>query len=121
MSDEPPFLLDAALVTRYAGLEARGERFSAVIGGVPVDMDTVRGLAVVESLVDGAIYLLHCTGDWETVTASMHESADAAQAFAAEAYSGAVQRWSAYRPLTQDEEQEMRTTREFLRELAAGG
>ncbi|HEX4779784.1 MAG TPA: hypothetical protein VH301_03465 [Usitatibacter sp.] len=117
--DEPAFLLDAARVLRYASLVPRGAGYSAVVGGVPVDSSTVRGLAVTESIVDGSIYLLHCTVDWETVAATSHQSADAAQAFAGEAYVEATQSWTPYRALTEDEEREIRTTREFLRELAA--
>jgi hypothetical protein len=121
MMDEPAFLIDAARVMRYASVEPRGAGFVAVVGGVPLDAAAVKGLAVVESLVDGSIYLLHCNADWETVTASPHPTADDAQAFAAEAYADARQQWAPYRALTEDEEREVRTTREFLRELAAEG
>jgi len=121
MIGEPAFLIDAARVVRYASVEPRGAGFTTVVGGVPLDAATVKALAVVESLVDGSIYLLHCNADWETVTASTHPTADAAQAFAAEAYADATQRWTPFRALTEDEEREVRTTREFLRELAAEG
>jgi hypothetical protein len=118
---EPQFLLDAARVLRYAELDERAGRYAAVVSGVPVDSATVKGLAIVETLLDGTIFLLHCNDEWETVAYSAHASADAAQAAALEAYPPAAQRWSNYRALTDDEEREIVSTRAFLREIAADG
>ena len=117
----PEFLLDAARVLRYAVMDARAGPFSAVISGVPVDSSTVKGLAIVETLVDGTIFLLHCNADWETVASSAHTSAADAEAEAHRMYPAAAQRWTPYRALTADEEREIVSTRAFLKELAAGG
>ena len=118
---EPDFLLDAARVLRHATLDARGGRFSTVVSGVPVDSETVKGLAIVETLLDGTIFLLHCNADWETVASGVHASAEAAQAAAGELYPPSAQAWTDYRPLTEEEEREITSTRAFLKDLEAGG
>lgn len=118
---EPAFLLDAARVLRYATLDPRAGRFSTVVSGVPVDSETVKGLAIVETLLDGTIFLLNCNADWETVVSSAHASADAAQAAARELYPPSAQKWVDYRPLTEDEQREIVSTRAFLKDLEAGG
>ena len=119
--NEPDFVLDAAQVLRYAELDPRAHRFGAVVAGVPVDSESVKALAIAESLFDGTIFLLHCNADWETVAASTHAGAEAAQAYAGETYGAALQPWTPYRALTAEEEGEIRTTRAFLRDLASEG
>lgn len=116
---EPEFLLDAARVVQYAVLEPGERGYSAIAGGVPVDPKNVVALAVVERLVDGKVFLLHCNGDWETVVATAHgDTADAARS-ARELYGDAQRRWTGFRELTAEEQRELRSTREFLKDLAA--
>lgn len=114
---EPEFLLDGARVLRYSMLEAQGG-YRAVVEGIPVDDRSVSRLVIAEDLVEAGVYLLHCNSDWETVAASRFADADAAERGAAAAYSGVTPRWTAYRALTEEEERQVRTTREFLREIA---
>ena len=114
---EPEFLLDAARVVRYATLEPREGGYSAIAGGVPVDQENVVALAVVERLVDGKVFLLHCNGDWESVVATGHADAAGAEREGRELYATARQQWADFRALTAEEERELRSTREFLREL----
>jgi len=118
---EPPFVIDAARVVEYAVFDTSSRptgHVSAVEGGVTVDLSTVRALAITESLVDGATFLLHCNERWETVVAGQYPDADAARASAQRAYSGVTARWTRYRELTESERKEIETTRAFLRELA---
>lgn len=114
---EPEFLLDAARVVRWAALEAGAGGYNAMAGGVPVDQENVTALAVVERLVDGKVFLLHCNRDWETVAATEHADAGEAERSGRELYSGARQDWSDFRALSGEEERELRSTREFLKEL----
>jgi len=118
---EPEFLLDAARVVRYATLEPREGGYSAVAGGVPVDQENVVGLAVVERLVDGKVFLLHCNREWDTVVATAHDHAADAEKSGRELYAQASQHWADFRNLTAEEERELRSTREFLRDLTAEG
>lgn len=117
---EPEFLLDAARVMRYAALEAGERGYSAVAGGVPVDQENVAALAVVERLVDGKVFLLHCNRDWETIVATPHSDATEAERCGRELYAAARQRWTDYRALTAEEERELRSTKEFLKDLTEG-
>ncbi|HSS29076.1 MAG TPA: hypothetical protein VLL50_14095 [Usitatibacter sp.] len=114
---EPEFLLDAARVVRSAALEAGAGGYNAIAGGVPVDQENVAALAVVERLVDGGVFLLHCNRDWDTVVATEHSDAAEAERSGHELYAAAKQRWSDFRALTAEEERELRSTREFLKEL----
>lgn len=118
---EPEFLLDAARVVRYAVLESQGPGYSAIAGGVPVDQENVVALAVVERLLDGDVFLLHCNRDWETVAATAHEDTAEAERSGRELYAAARQRWSDFRELTPEEERELRSTKSFLEDLAAEG
>ena len=117
---EPEFLLDAARVLRYAALEAPAGGYSAIAGGVPVDQENVVALAVVERLVDGKVFLLHCNGDWDTVVATAHADAAEAERSARELYADATQTWADFRTLTPEEERELRSTRAFLKEITEG-
>ena len=114
---EPEFLLDAARVVRWAALEAVAGGYNAIAGGVPVDQENVAGLAVVERLVDGRVFLLHCNRDWDTVVATEHSDAVEAERAGHELYAAAKQHWSDFRALTAEEERELRSTTAFLKDL----
>jgi hypothetical protein len=118
---EPPFVLDAALVLRYALLEpgATGPRPSVVIDGTPLDMGAVRRVVIARSLLDDRVFLMHCNADWETIVAVPYSDVDAAEAGAAEAYGALAPRWTAFRELSGEEAREVATTRAFLKEIAA--
>jgi hypothetical protein len=119
--DEPPFILDAASVVEFTVLDLSGPgaRFSFVAGGVSIDARSVSRLVITRSLLDEAVFLLHCSDRWETVAAEPFAGIDAAERAAATAYAGIALAWTRYRELTPAEESEMRTTRSFLKELAA--
>ena len=119
--DEPPFVLDAARVVRYAALDlsAPGAARSFVVNGVPMDRANLAGVAIAEALLDAAVFLLHCTDRWETVSASDHPDIASAERAAASTYGPALAGWTEYRPLTDEEQREIQTTRSFLQELAA--
>ena len=118
---EPPFLLDGARVVWHAilGADAARRGYSFVAGGVTVDPHSVSRLVVTESLLDGAVSLLHCNERWETVAAAAAGDADAARAAASKAYDIDIP-WTPFRELTAAEREEMATTARFLRELASG-
>ncbi|HEX4332431.1 MAG TPA: hypothetical protein VH040_09850 [Usitatibacter sp.] len=116
---EPEFLLDAARVVRHAVLEPQGQGYNAIAGDVPVDQENVTALAVVERLVDGKVFLLHCNGDWETVVATAHDDAAHAERSGRELYAAARQRWADFRELTPEEERELISTKTFLTGLVA--
>lgn len=118
---EPPFVLDAARVLRYAALDPgpRGWRSSVVVNGVPMDGANLAGIAIAEALLDGMIFLLHCNERWETVSATVLPEMEAAEREAATTYGDALPGWTEYRPLTEAERSEIQTTRAFLRDLAA--
>jgi len=118
---EPEFLLDAARVVRYAVLDPGERGYSVIAGGVPVDQENVVALAVVERLVDGKVFLLHCNRDWESVVATPQADAAQAERGARELYAAAKQRWSDFRALTAEEERELRSTKDFLKDLLAEG
>lgn len=119
--DEPPFVLDAARVVRYAALDlaAPGIPPSFVVDGVPMDRANLAAVAIAEALLDGTVFLLHCNDRWETVTASEHPDSASAERAAASTYGAALARWTEYRALTEDEQREIQTTRSFLQDLAA--
>jgi len=118
---EPDFMLDGARVLRFAYLEESRGPYRTVVDGMPVDASIVSRLVIVEDPVEEGVYLLHCNADWETVAASRFADADGAQRSADAAYESASPRWQPYRALTEDEERQVQTTRQFLRELASGG
>jgi hypothetical protein len=119
---EPPFLLDGARVLCHAilGEQAMRRGFSFVAGGVGIDAKSVSRLVVTQSLLDGAVFLLHCNERWETVAAAGAADVETAKAAAAAAYEGIDIPWTPFRELTAEERREMETTARFLRELAAG-
>jgi hypothetical protein len=121
-SPEPPFVLDGARVVLHAilGDEAARRGYSFVVGGVTVDPHSVTRLVVSESLLDQAIFLLHCNEHWETVAAGAAPDVEAAKATAAQAYEGLEIAWTPFRELTAAEREEMATTARFLRELTSG-
>ncbi|HZZ90997.1 MAG TPA: hypothetical protein VFE23_00440 [Usitatibacter sp.] len=118
--EEPPFVLDAARVVRYAPLDmaARG-RGGVVVDGVPLDASMLRGVAIAEALLDGTIFLLNCNERWETLAASHHPDFASAEHAAAATYGGSLGAWVDFRELTDEEQREVQTTRAFLRDLAA--
>jgi hypothetical protein len=119
-SPEPPILLDGARVVRFALLDTGGgaRRLSAVVAdGVPVDSGTVTRIAMAEDLVDGSIIVMYCNEEWGTVAAERHPDLDTAQRSADAAYAGMALGWIEREPHG-DEEREVRTTRDFLREIA---
>ena len=90
--EEPPFVLDAARVLRYAALDPgpRGWRSSVVVNGVPMDGANLAGVAVAEALLDGTVFLLHCNERWETVSATVLPDVEAAEREAATTYGDAL-------------------------------
>jgi hypothetical protein len=124
-AQEPPFLLDGALVLRYAHLEPRagtGEGSSGVVvDGIALDLDTVRRVAIARNLVDDAVFLLHCNDEWQTVAAGTYAEAHDALTSASAAYGVLLSRWFEFRELTEEEAREVATTRAFLKEIAAEG
>jgi hypothetical protein len=121
---EPPFLLDGALVLRYAHLEpdARaGEGTGVVVDGIALDLDRVRRLVIARNLVDDAVFVLHCNDEWQTVAAGSYADAQAAQASASAAYGALLPGWCELRELSEEEAREVATTRAFLKEIASEG
>src|SRR5579859_7739786 len=118
-SQEPPILLDGARVVGFALLDAgSGARLSAVVAdGVPVDAQTVTRIAMAEDLVDGTAIVMYCNQEWRTVAAERHPDLATARRAAESAYAGVALRW-AERRARADEEREVQTTRDFLREIA---
>jgi hypothetical protein len=122
--EEPPFLLDGALVLRYALLDAGahpGEGAGVVVDGIALDLNTVRRVVIAQNLVDDAVFVMHCNDEWNTVAAATYVDAATAQASAAEAYAALAPKWVEFRELSEDEVRELTTTRAFLREIAAEG
>ena len=110
--DEPPFLIDRARVLAHATL--RHGIDPPMAAGVPLDNATAA--AVTENLADGAVFLLYCDDDWQTLAAESHASKSAAQE-AARSHNPAIE-WRDYRSLSDAEHAEIETTRAFLREIA---
>jgi hypothetical protein len=122
--DEPPFLLDGALVLRYAVLDVAthaGEGAGVVIDGIALDLNTVRRVVVAQNLVDDAVFVMHCDNEWQTVAAATYPDVATAEASAAAAYGALAPEWTRFRELSGEEAREMATTRAFLREIAAEG
>ena len=119
--DEPPFLLDAALVLEYAAVDAGSLRhgFNIVVNGVPLDAANVSRVAIVRALLDDRHFILHCNEDWETVAAADAKDVAAAREEAQAGYGGSLGPWQPYRELSAEERREAATTRDFLRSLAA--
>lgn len=109
--DEPPFLIDGARVLAYA--EIGPGRDAALAGGVALNASAA---AVAENLSDGAIFLLYCNDEWQTLAAEAHASKAAAQDAARSQFPAMA--WRDYRALTEAESAEIETTRAFLRDLA---
>jgi hypothetical protein len=109
--DEPPFIIDGARVLAYAALgPGRG---TALADGIALEASAA---AVAENLSDGAIFLLYCNEEWQTLAAEAHAGKPAAQD-AARAQIPAIE-WRDYRALSEAELAEIETTRAFLRDLA---
>jgi len=121
LTPEPPPILDGARVLEYAPFDPQilSGRASAVVSGVAVDLQNVAGLVIVEDLANGTLYLLHCSGDWETVTASLVVDAAGAKAIAETSFPGVGRLWRKFRDLTAAERAEVESTSRFLRELLA--
>lgn len=122
--EEPPFLLDGALVLRYALLDIGahgGEASGVVVDGIALDLNTVRRVVIAQNLVDDAVFLMHCNDEWNTVATATYVDAAAAQASAAAAYGALAPKWIEFRELSQAQAREVATTRAFLREIAAEG
>jgi len=119
--EEPPFVLDAARIVRYATLDPgpRGWRGAVVVNGVPMDAANLAGVAIAEGLLDGTVFLLHCNERWETLSATILPDVESAEREAATTYGDALPGWTEYRPLTDEERSEIQGTRAFLRDLAA--
>jgi hypothetical protein len=116
---EPPFVLDAARVLRYAVLRKEELRSGAVVNGVPLDAANLAGVVMAEALLDGVLFVLHCNEHWETLTASQHGDEPSAEREVASTYGAAFPGWTAYRALSEEEQREIQTTRAFLQQLAA--
>jgi hypothetical protein len=122
--EEPPFLLDGALVLRYAILDVAahsGESAGVVIDGIALDLNTVRRVVVAQNLVDDAVFVMHCNEEWQTVAAATYPDIATAEASAAAAYGALAPEWVRFRELSLEEAREVATTRAFLREIAAEG
>lgn len=122
--EEPPFLLDGALVLSYASLDVAahaGESAGVVVDGIALDLNTVRRVVIARNLVDDAVFVMHCNDEWNTVAAATYVDAATAQASAAAAYGALAPAWVTFRELTEAEASEVATTRAFLREIAAEG
>lgn len=121
--DEPPFILDGALVLRYAIIDiARADGHSRVIvDGTPLDLAQPRRVVIARNLVDDSVFLMHCNGDWETLVATRYPDAETAAGGANEAYGALAPAWIPFRELSEEEAREAATTRAFLREIAAEG
>lgn len=119
--EEPPFVLDAARVVRYAVLDlaAPGLPPSFVVNGVPLDRNNLGAVAVAEALLDGTVFLLHCNERWETLSACPYPDVASASEAAMATYGAALTAWKEYRALTEEEQREIQTTRSFLQDLAA--
>jgi hypothetical protein len=120
--DEPPFLLDGAVVLDYARIDWRTPKAgsSVVVNGVTLDSRNVAQLAVVQALVDDRLFLLHCNDRWETLVAAEASSRGQARDAGSSAYALEPGQWMPFREHSADEKREMETTRAFLREIAAG-
>ena len=122
--EEPPFLLDGALVLRYAMLDIAahaGEGSGVVIDGIALDLNTVRRVVIAQNLVDDAVFVMHCNEEWQTVAAATYPDVATAEASAAAAYGALAPEWVRFRELSEEEASEVATTRAFLREIAAEG
>lgn len=120
-AQEPPVLLDGARVAHFAALDAAagsGGKTTAVVGGLPLASGTAARLVIAEDMVEGGVFLLHCTDEWFTLAAEHYGDAEAAKDASAAAYGDAAIRWQAYRTLSASEAREVETTRAFLREIA---
>jgi hypothetical protein len=113
-------MLDATRVVEYAVLDRAqlaASRSSIALGGVPVDSNELAGVVIAESLAEGGYYLLHCNDHWETLAAAHYTQRDSARESATRAYAGITVPWQAFRELTPEEQKEVETTRQFLRDL----
>ena len=119
-STEPPIILDGARVVEFAAFDEPllQAGASAIVGGVAVD--SAAGLALVEDLARGGLFLLACNPEWETLAAVDVADGPAAKAQAEVSFPGVARLWREYREPTAEERAELESTRRFLRELMAG-
>ena len=117
--DEPPFIVDGARVVAYAHLDPPSigaHRSTVVAGGVP--LESAAGLMIAENLADGAVFLLFCDDDWQTLAVEQHADAEAAEGRAKALFPEVGETLKRYRPLSAGEQAEVESTRSFLRDLA---
>jgi hypothetical protein len=122
MMEEPPILLDGARVLEYAVFDRTATpagHTSFIVGGVPLDLETVRGLVIAENLVEGGVLLLHCSERWESLAGGHYGAIESARESAERGYSGVMVQWKPFRELTKEELAEVEAVRTHLRELAA--
>jgi hypothetical protein len=118
---EPPFLLDGARILEYGSVaRPAGGRASVVVNGVGLDPGILTRVAIVRTLQDDTLFILHCNDRWETIAAEPHADSASARDAAAVAYGPNAVSWRAFRALTDEESREIESTRVFLRELIAG-
>lgn len=93
-SDVPPPLIDCARVLYYA-IVGEGVRYApkgkVFVGGV--ELGAVPRLAIVRSLVDEEIMLLHCDDEWASLGSSGAGSVEAVMAHANARYEGLAGQW----------------------------
>ena len=119
---EPPVVLDGTRVLEYATISSVVHptgRISVSVGGVPVDLNSVRGVALTEALGDDGFFVIHCDEHWSTLAAGHYPRLEDARASAESAYAGIASLWTKFRELSPEESAEVETTRKFLRELAS--
>ncbi len=119
--DDPPFLLDGSRVVEFAVFDRAHPpdgRASVIAEGISLDRGILAGLVIAEDLVEGGVFLIHCTDDWQALAAGRYEGAEAARASAARSHSGVEIHWKRYRELSPAERAEIESTRAFLREIA---
>ena len=120
--EPPPMLMDGARVIEYALFDPTvgpTGHVSVDVGGVPINLETVRGLVIAENMVEGGVFLLHCNEQWDSLAASCHRTSAAARESAEQGYAGVQTRWEPFRELTEQERAEVETVRNHLREMAA--
>ena len=122
---EPPFMIDGARVVAFAllggSMDPAGGRSapaSSVLGGVPVHLHDIEGVAIAQDLVEDGVFLVLCNDEWVTITAARFGDAAEARKSAEEALPMIRGRWREYRELTPEERKELATTTAFLEELA---
>jgi hypothetical protein len=120
--DEPPILLGGARVIEYAVFDQSvrpSGRTSIFVGGVPLDLNEVRGVAIAENLVEGGVFLFQCDDEWEDLAGGHYEDLSRARKSAEACYIGVAALWKTFRALTAEELAEVEAERVGLRKSAA--